>query len=238
MHGELILTTDPVHADVGSSPRAWGTHLHQSPSQISDRFIPTCMGNSGSNAPKPSRRAVHPHVHGELGVGVAPGPPGVGSSPRAWGTRSTGGGWWMSARFIPTCMGNSATVFRVFPHVSVHPHVHGELARGESVNWGGFGSSPRAWGTRVAGLPASAPGRFIPTCMGNSPARSRTSTAAPVHPHVHGELRQPTKTHYGFTGSSPRAWGTPLRLTLLVADPRFIPTCMGNSARRCRTPGG
>jgi len=49
-------------------------------------FIPTYMGNAAGCLPRSSRRAVHPHVHGErisrlwdrCGQG--------GSSPRTWGT--------------------------------------------------------------------------------------------------------------------------------------------------------
>ena len=114
-------------------------------------------------------------------------------------------------RFIPTCVGNTATgktraivVDGSSPRAwgtrdppttgstlySVHPHVRGEH----------FGVRGHA----VTGL------RFIPTCVGNT-----TGSCA---------------IRYTFSGSSPRAWGTHPHILGNGREPRFIPTCVGNTA--------
>ena len=70
------------------------------------------------------------------------------------------------------------------------------------------GSSPRAWGTDGQRRERLGPGRFIPTCVGNS--AEEEAAAPPV------------------TGSSPRAWGTDQVRPVLPPVCRFIPTCVGN----------
>ena len=92
-------------------------------------------------------------------------------------------------RFIPTCMGNSTPYNHAIPILSVHPHVHGELAR-QTVDYDEME-------------------RFIPTCMGNSWCHSQYQNQHTVHPHVHGELIDTVNIYDKTSGSSPRAWGTP-----------------------------
>jgi len=196
-------------ASNGSSPRAWGTLSLYRHGSARLRFIPTCMGNS-VNATLPSGTgSVHPHVHGELPPGLFTVPVDLGSSPRAWGTPVPGFSSASSLRFIPTCMGNSIVEVRYQIESSVHPHVHGELLRIDVTGRFTTGSSPRAWGTRLLSGDDDAPGRFIPTCMGNSTGASWTTTPRSVHPHVHGELARGSDQGKIEDGSSPRAWGTP-----------------------------
>jgi len=168
VHGELIACSGVWLVFYGSSPRAWGTPLCVFGRVLHDRFIPTCMGNSGREWPPAAAGSVHPHVHGELyqvaeGSGVA-----AGSSPRAWGTRTCGIDRYPRKRFIPTCMGNSLTPPSADYTGSVHPHVHGELEGTHTLTHLETGSSPRAWGTRAHGGRTPRLVRFIPTCMGNS----------------------------------------------------------------------
>jgi len=54
-----------AQADIGSSPRAWGTHFTPECDSFPCRFIPTCVGNTSPPAPPGSPGAVHPHVRGE-----------------------------------------------------------------------------------------------------------------------------------------------------------------------------
>jgi len=197
VHGELTWTTVVIVAQNGSSPRAWGTHIIQTEFRLSQRFIPTCMGNSTYECGNKYRATVHPHVHGELykrsiSVSVR-----IGSSPRAWGTRArpaTGPG---ILRFIPTCMGNSHSRICTSPPRSVHPHVHGELLEYARCAQCRCGSSPRAWGTHYVVFDEGEAVRFIPTCMGNSSSRSSGHRRCAVHPHVHGEL---VNANYGESG--------------------------------------
>ena len=71
----------------GSSPRAWGTQISLYLDIRTHRFIPTCVGNTGTPCVPPTTV--------------------VGSSPRAWGTRSFGSNPSGCCRFIPTCVGNT-----------------------------------------------------------------------------------------------------------------------------------
>ena len=148
VHGERYRFMGIADSIIGSSPRAWGTPDIFFDYHFGDRFIPTCMGNAVSKAPRLTVFAVHPHVHGERFVPIASPPAKYGSSPRAWGTLVEPHRTVELYRFIPTCMGNA---FRGIPGKSgptVHPHVHGERILKRCRHMIGVGSSPRAWGTR------------------------------------------------------------------------------------------
>ena len=71
------------------------------------------------------------------------------------------------------------------------------------------GSSPHAWGTRSF----QAVGKM----------------AGAVHPHMRGEHRSAPCNSPLRTGSSPHAWGTLTGQILELEEPRFIPTCVGNT---------
>ena len=188
VHGELTVTTSgPLHG-LGSSPRAWGTLFLIDYQHQHLRFIPTCMGNSNGVTKGSADTTVHPHVHGELSWSLNGKESGIGSSPRAWGTRNRGSRRINKERFIPTCMGNSSRTGHPPAERAVHPHVHGELSQNGFVASPEAGSSPRAWGT--PGFLVALPGehRFIPTCMGNSVTSGASVHPRAVHPHVHGEL--------------------------------------------------
>jgi len=105
--GEHFLNPCSEASRVGSSPRVWGTHCKPLPNNLSDRFIPTRVGNTWPfRAPKPTS-TVHPHACGEHGplyrVEIA----FIGSSPRVWGTPETIKRGDKRLRFIPTRVGNT-----------------------------------------------------------------------------------------------------------------------------------
>ena len=52
--------------EIGSSPRVWGTRPNDARFRCSDRFIPTCVGNSDIYPAARRQFPVHPHVCGEL----------------------------------------------------------------------------------------------------------------------------------------------------------------------------
>ena len=168
MHGELQRSVNIYSIGDGSSPRAWGTLYY-------------------ATEPR-TRNPVHPHVHGELIPVILPAVLPNGSSPRAWGTLSLGRVDAAGSRFIPTCMGNSCVTSCHCGFLPVHPHVHGELLYQPFQAVTLFGSSPRAWGTRLQAGEGRRGARFIPTCMGNSPRPPVGEQGDTVHPHVHGEL--------------------------------------------------
>ena len=77
--------------------------------------------------------------------------------------------------------------------------------------------------------------RFIPTRVGNSLSTAHHTPILSVHPHAGGELSARNVFVLINPGSSPRGWGThktnlPDQLFL-----RFIPTRVGNSAKKMTT---
>jgi len=110
VHGELLSRKRVFVLKTGSSPRAWGTLSKYIHVLHVFRFIPTCMGNSIFDGARGIYIPVHPHVHGELVKKMDYKICGVGSSPRAWGTRPVRCEEEEPDRFIPTCMGNSLTL--------------------------------------------------------------------------------------------------------------------------------
>ena len=121
----------------------------------------------------------------------------------------------------------------LFETISVHPHVCGEHVTSLSQRRSGSGSSPRMWGTPnpMGGVVSST--RFIPTYVGNTPATLFADFRNAVHPHVCGEHMTFQPNHHVKNGSSPRMWGTPLRIVLDIRKYRFIPTYVGNTGLIC-----
>ena len=120
----------------------------------------------------------------------------------------------------------------------VHPHVRGEHISCIALNTSACGSSPRAWGTRSPRRCCARTRRFIPTCVGNTTARTSPTRSGTVHPHVRGEHWPSTSRTRAISGSSPRAWGTLCSQVVIAVCERFIPTCVGNTRpRRRRTSG-
>ena len=142
-------------------------------------------------------------------------PPVSGSSPRVWGIPIGLYAAWMTARFIPTRVGNTG--------------------RMEIMNRMRFGSSPRVWGIRSSARPLSRAYRFIPTRVGNTKRRPRTRDCPPVHPHACGEYFVIFR-HIGLqNGSSPRVWGILIVAGNVCLHARFIPTRVGNTAGQRRS---
>ena len=153
-----------------------------------------------------------------------------GSSPHAWGNRDRTYRAHCELRFIPTCVGNSREGMLRTRRGSVHPHMRGELVPGSIPTTSIPGSSPHAWGTRMVRDPIDDNGRFIPTCVGNSPMCAPWYHLLTVHPHMRGELSCVVTLSDTSVGSSPHAWGTRRARRMGREVRRFIPTCMGNSA--------
>ena len=126
-------------------------------------------------------------------------------------------------------MGNANRAADQYRSCSVHPHVHGERV-GDRLPVGFVdGSSPRTWGTPLQDRPLFVVVRFIPTYMGNARRNFAPTKAITVHPHVHGERGVSYFVGKGFSGSSPRTWGTLVLMIHCFVYSRFIPTYMGNA---------
>ena len=195
-------------------------------------------------------RTVHPHGRGEHGYSKVRKLADYGSSPRAWGThrkcgdrhqispvhpprawgtREHGPGIAYTWRFIPTGVGNTAPRNSAGFSQAVHPHGRGEHVRKPPPNDPAFGSSPRAWGTHTVLVASSAGNRFIPTGVGNTAKGYVLPAQRAVHPHGRGEHSTNSRASCTHTGSSPRAWGTPIRIEHGNGFGRFIPTGVGNT---------
>ena len=212
----------------GSSPRVWGTEQASRAAPLPCRFIPTCVGNGAPFLPSSDSFSVHPHVCGERSPMMAHPHPSSGSSPRVWGTGARPAPAVKGARFIPTCVGNGATNVNRSIKKRVHPHVCGERRTCTGGAAPRRGSSPRVWGTGRTLRDQHQAARFIPTCVGNGGIRVLWLTRLPVHPHVCGERRTYESRGDSSCGSSPRVWGTGIRMQVLGPCRRFIPTCVGN----------
>ncbi|QLD67619.1 hypothetical protein HWQ57_06255 [Pseudomonas aeruginosa] len=159
-----------------------------------------------------------------------------GSSPRMWGTpgqQLQPGG---PLRFIPTHVGNTGSWTTKAGSTSVHPHACGEHGVADMGTFIPGGSSPRMWGTLLAGAEAADLERFIPTHVGNTLQGNRPAASAAVHPHACGEHIRFWTMVSTSCGSSPRMWGTRPTDGHLYLGARFIPTHVGNTpAHRFRT---
>ncbi|VTR03025.1 Domain of uncharacterised function (DUF2825) [Pseudomonas aeruginosa] len=195
----------------GSSPRMWGTlRLRR---QLADhlRFIPTHVGNTPRRSCCCRTRTVHPHARGEHRMSWSTSRRAAGSSPRTWGTQQLSGkvqGRW---RFIPTHVGNTPGRTVDATGLPVHPHARGEHRRIPSSSPWSAGSSPRTWGTHLAGREVRVLDRFIPTHVGNTGGMCDGRFRTPVHPHTRGEHDRRLDLSKRRLGSSPRTWGTRTR---------------------------
>ena len=157
-------------------------------------------------------QTVHPHGRGEHWTALVLAQMQHGSSPRAWGTHFDAVGAIEFARFIPTGVGNTGVDVAVLSIKSVHPHGRGEHTLQSSTADYNRGSSPRAWGTRSPVCAEHGEKRFIPTGVGNTSQQAVGHRLGAVHPHGRGEHFVLDGTVGARAGSSPRAWGTLVKL--------------------------
>ena len=107
VRGEHIFAPSTAQESIGSSPRAWGARRHCSCNNISNRFIPTCVGSTLYPGAGIQQITVHPHVRGEHIQSATSMRSYSGSSPRAWGAHPVGNLNEVVQRFIPTCVGST-----------------------------------------------------------------------------------------------------------------------------------
>jgi len=155
-----------------------------------------------------------------------------GSSPRPWGTLGPDKPKLRPIRFIPTPVGNTRSGADAPGLPAVHPHARGEHAFSSAPEPAGYGSSPRPWGTRCHYAQLVGEGRFIPTPVGNTRHVAAAHIETSVHPHARGEHADGAATLAGADGSSPRPWGTLPEHRRRHPYVRFIPTPVGNTARK------
>ena len=132
-----------------------------------------------------------------------------------WGTFIFVSSWILFPGFIPTHVGNFFILFNRSFFYPVHPHACGELFLIIVVTESPYGSSPRMWGTCPLGIHPASTNRFIPTHVGNLFLFVLLLWRFPVHPHACGELGKLTGMMIYLLGSSPRMWGTYLKIITL-----------------------
>ena len=184
------------------------------------------------------RKTVHPHARGERIGRPQKERSEDGSSPRPWGTRPRAGHPGPVGRFIPTPVGNATCQQERLTASAVHPHARGERTAAQPGAGSVNGSSPRPWGTPASRGRGTDQDRFIPTPVGNAACRRSCPAGATVHPHARGERERLAPGSYAVSGSSPRPWGTQQAPHDLALFRRFIPTPVGNAARRKATRAG
>ena len=193
----------------GPSPQAWGTQGGGPRVCGPPRAIPTGVGNSSAICASSSLFTGHPHRRGELSHSRVKVLAVLGPSPQAWGTPHLLVCRPLHGRAIPTGVGNSAGRGRGRRGPAGHPHRRGELPTPPRPRRGFFGPSPQAWGTPECARSWCAPGRAIPTGVGNSTQGELTCPEWTGHPHRRGELVWRTEFSISGDGPSPQAWGTP-----------------------------
>ena len=227
--GEHISRLHRHFVTSGSSPRAWGTRLKINEKLNLARFIPTGVGNTSLSSTHDRKYSVHPHGRGEHGTWHIHPIIQRGSSPRARGTLDRAWDGLFHLRFIPTGVGNTPVRVSNLLYLAVHPHGRGEHRCPHGILARSTGSSPRAWGTPSSAACGYIRPRFIPTGVGNTSARVWLAGYQTVHPHGRGEHDSQSHTSSPAIGSSPRAWGTLLRIPKSIVRRWFIPTGVGNT---------
>ena len=134
-------------------------------------------------------------------------------------------------------MGNTLFLGAAFKRQPVHPHGRGEHLIDPAVGGCFGGSSPRSWGTLNQSITFRLVIRFIPTVVGNTLTQQNNQALKSVHPHGRGEHLDTHSLLPVHNGSSPRSWGTLLHLPPMNCSHRFIPTVVGNTARRSISGG-
>ena len=190
----------------------WGTRKASRRLRSCTRFIPTLVGNTRLLIFLMGCETVHPHACGEHGCRMLNTGFWTGSSPRLWGTLCRFATGFLPWRFIPTLVGNTLRGKTCLTRQMVHPHACGEHRLSGNGGIFAIGSSPRLWGTRPTIQAVQGRYRFIPTLVGNTLNANGFDYNISVHPHACGEHIVNSGQRSRKSGSSPRLWGTLLRI--------------------------
>ena len=207
-HGECVTW---IQVSLGSPPRAWGAPQGRELRPGRRGITPTCVGSTFAGMSRRARTPDHPHVRGEHHEQHPHRRRYGGSPPRAWGAPARAELAAGRGGITPTCVGSTRMTTIEFQLVADHPHVRGEHVTGMDARRERAGSPPRAWGARRCEPPGHARSRITPTYVGSTSTIESPSTTMSDHPHVRGEHRYVGLWQGGSGGSSPRAWGAPVR---------------------------
>ena len=171
----------------GSAPRARGTQRQRPPRQWAGRISPACAGNTDVEEAATCIRTDQPRVRGEhffqrVNYGDV-----FGSAPRARGTQKKRAPEGARCRISPACAGNTRNRRQAIEPTTDQPRVRGEHQPSETSCTLGYGSAPRARGTRRASLDRIRRRRISPACAGNTSNASKRIKQKADQPRVRGE---------------------------------------------------
>ena len=136
-------------------------------------------------------------------------------------------------RISPACAGNTSGSRNRPGWKADQPRVRGEHLVALGAGAGISGSAPRARGTpKTPGCP-TAKRRISPACAGNTERRYPRERCTKDQPRVRGEHHDVSNLSASYSGSAPRARGTPRQVRDLDGDGRISPACAGNTRRTC-----
>ena len=135
---------------VGTSPVAWGERRHSVRCHTRGRYIPSRLGRARLGGRAARGGAVHPQSPGES-IAVLPKLIDLlGTSPVAWGEPDDGTGAMDRVRYIPSRLGRAPPPHSNHALAAVHPQSPGESDRVFQRAVAFPGTSPVAWGERLA----------------------------------------------------------------------------------------
>ena len=229
MRGEHRVHRHVTRPVKGSSPRARGAPQPHGHPAGRLGIIPACAGSTLCAAPPNSPNWDHPRVRGEHRARSPPCTSRVGSSPRARGALGSLGHHLVLVGIIPACAGSTSPTTTPRMSSRDHPRVRGEHQTAGRCRAVSRGSSPRARGAPVRGLPQQQGQWIIPACAGSTATRGTCPCTARDHPRVRGEHRATLCPDPGAGGSSPRARGAlPARWEGVILG-GIIPACAGST---------
>ena len=155
-----------------------------------------------------------------------------GSAPRARGTQSTTRSTGAGHRVSPACAGNTSRPARSRRWMPGQPRVRGEHRTLSDGVVCGYGSAPRARGTRSRQLADEVWNRVSPACAGNTVLQGGDNGGFPGQPRVRGEHTTTLEGALSGSGSAPRARGTLHQYGSGVHGHRVSPACAGNTSPR------
>ena len=145
------------------------------------------MGTSGIKIILRVKEKDHPHAYGDKNINCGGTELHLGSSPRVWGQAIIPSLSPFLTRIIPTRMGTSHHVQKLFYTAQDHPHAYGDKVTPLLDSLNVAGSSPRVWGQEIYDKLTEMRARIIPTRMGTSLLSHYHLTRTKDHPHAYGD---------------------------------------------------
>ena len=218
----------------GSSPHAWGPQLARLTALEVAGIIPTRVGTTRCPSTAGCQSRDHPHTRGDHALKLHERACLKGSSPHAWGPRHARCFPVLLDGIIPTRVGTTFRDFLNSLSIRDHPHTRGDHAGMNIAAVESRGSSPHAWGPPL-GVDEDGAGKgIIPTRVGTTEPRIASTTTFWDHPHTRGDHPEMDSRNSSARGSSPHAWGPPVRESPVEHAAGIIPTRVGTTRAACR----